>query len=139
MFLQFVAETYFKVGAFLVAFHFYLLSGRGYFLLEDDGAVQQVVHLQFQAEVAVDVIAGAEVQCMQGLLFDVPQFGYAYRMDTAALQVVEQGEVQLPFFAEAEKRMLLASFTVYFRFRVGKRSFLSRLRRSAYQSPPSVA
>ena len=101
MFLQFVAETYFKVGAFLVAFHFYLLSGRGYFLLEDDGAVQQVVHLQFQAEVAVDVIAGAEVQCMQGLLFDVPQFGYAYRMDTAALQVVEQGEVQLPFFAEA--------------------------------------
>ena len=40
---------------------------------------------------------------------------------------------------DAEKRMLLASFIVYFRFRVGKKSFLSRLRRSAYQSPPSVA
>ena len=40
---------------------------------------------------------------------------------------------------EAEKRMLLAGFTAYFRFRAGKRSFLSKLRRREYQSPPSLA
>ena len=60
------------------------------------------------------------------------------RVEDAYVGLISMNEGRVTV-REAEKRMLLASFTVYFRFRVGKRSFLSRLRRSAYQSPPSVA
>ena len=70
-------------------------------MLEDDIAVQQVVHLQLQVEVLVQAISGAEVQRVQRLLRDIAQARHAYRMDAAALQVVEQGEVELPVFAEA--------------------------------------
>lgn len=75
-------------------------------MLEDDIAVQQVVHLQLQVEVLVQAISGAEVQRVQRLLPDIAQTRHAYRMDAAALQVVEQGEVELPVFAEAWRSAL---------------------------------
>lgn len=58
-------------------------------MLKDDVTVQQVVYLQFQAEMPVEVVSGTEVQCVQSLLLDVSQIGYAHRMDAAALQIVE--------------------------------------------------
>ena len=73
----------------MVAFHFHLLPRGGHILLEDDIAVQQVVHLQLQVEVLVQAISGAEVQRVQRLLPDIAQTLHAYRMDAAALQVVE--------------------------------------------------
>ena len=85
----------------MVAFHYHFLPRGGHILLEDDIAVQQVVHLQLQVEVLVQAISGAEVQRVQRLLPDIAQTRHAYRMDAAALQVVEQGEVELPVFAEA--------------------------------------
>ncbi len=52
----------------------------GTILLEDDIAVQQVVHLQLQVEVLVQAISGAEVQRVQRLLPDIAQTRHAYRM-----------------------------------------------------------
>lgn len=43
----------------MVAFHFHFLPRGGHILLEDDIAVQQVVHLQLQVEVLVQAISGA--------------------------------------------------------------------------------
>ena len=59
----------------------------------------------------------------------LPIFIQKQQLDTFATELVR----------EAEKRMLLVGFTAYFRFRAGKRSFLSKLRRREYQSPPSLA
>ena len=35
------------------------------------------LYLQFQAEMPVEVVSGTEVQCVQSLLLDVSQIGYA--------------------------------------------------------------
>ena len=84
-----VAYSHLEVRSLAVAFHFHLLPRGGHILLEDNIAVQQVVHLQLQAEVLVQAISGAEVQRVQRLLPDIAQARHAYRMDAAALPVVE--------------------------------------------------
>ena len=50
---------------------------------------------------AVQGIAGVEVEGVYGLLFYIAHAGEAYGVDAFALEVVEQGEVQGAFFVEA--------------------------------------
>lgn len=61
-FLKIITCSYLEVSSFLIAFHFDLLSRLRYILFEDDGTVQEVVHLQFDQEVLVEVVCGTEVQ-----------------------------------------------------------------------------
>lgn len=73
MWLEIIADAYFEGCAFLKAFYFHIFACLGNFLLEDDGAVQQVADLEAGTEVAVEAVAGIEVQRMDSHLVDVAQ------------------------------------------------------------------
>ena len=85
IYLQIIADTYFKSGSAFEPLYLHLLIQQRNFLFEDHIPVQKVVNLEFNRQALVNPVTRHEIHCMYRELFHITQSGNSDRMSVTAV------------------------------------------------------